>query len=67
MVEVLLLRGEKYLVHSVYNKEQELVSPTFPDLRIILSKVFDFPLETGEEPPVVKESPSPRYATDRSS
>jgi Uma2 family endonuclease len=62
MVEVYVLRGAQYVVHGVLGKDQTLVSPSFPDLQIVLRDVFDFPLEPGEEPPVVKERPA-RYRT----
>jgi Uma2 family endonuclease len=58
LVELLLLKDGKYQVHQVFEKTQELVSPTFPELKIALKDVFSFPLEPGEEPPVVKEPPS---------
>ena len=61
LVEVLLLEGTRYVVHEVLGKGQTLVSPTFPDLRIDLQDVFDFPLEPGEEPPLAKEPPAPPY------
>lgn len=60
-VEVLVLEGTKYRVEQVMAKEQELVSPSFPDLKITLSDVFDFPLEPGEEPTVAREPPGPAY------
>lgn len=63
LVEVLLLEGSRYVVHNVFDKDQTLVSPSFPGLQIELSEVFDFPLEPGEEPPVVHEPPAPRYRT----
>lgn len=60
-VEVLVLDGSKYRVEHVVAREQALISPTFPDLKIALKSVFDFPLEPGEEPPVVRQPPSPAY------
>jgi Uma2 family endonuclease len=63
-VEVLVLDGAKYRVEQVASKEQELVSPSFPDLKIVLRDVFDFPLEPGEEPTVAREPPSPAYRSD---
>lgn len=62
MVDVLLLDGQGYRVQQVFGKEDELRSPTFPELKIVLGDVFNFPLEPGEEPPVMQEPPSPRYA-----
>jgi Uma2 family endonuclease len=61
MVEVLLLANGKYLVHNVVGKTDTLQSPSFPELKIALADVFDFPLEPGEEPPVAKEPPAPAY------
>jgi Uma2 family endonuclease len=66
LVEVLLLQGAKYQVQDVFGKEQTLTSPSFPDLQINLADVFDFPLEPGEEPPIVKESPTPPYRAGQS-
>jgi Uma2 family endonuclease len=59
-VEVLLLDDKSYRLHASYAKEDELVSATFPDLKIPLADVFDFPLEPGEELPVVREPPPTR-------
>jgi hypothetical protein len=57
-----LLQGERYLVHSVCGKDDSLASPSFPNLSVQLADVFDFPLEPGEAPPVVKEPPVRAYA-----
>lgn len=65
LVEILVLEGNRYVVHKVFGKEQTLVSATFPDLKIDLAGVFDFPLEPGEEPPVVREPPAPAYRAGR--
>lgn len=61
LVEVLVLEGNRYVVHNVFGKDDTLTSPTFPELQVTLKDVFDFPLEPGEEPPLVKEPPAPRY------
>ena len=63
LVEVLVLQGDKFLVHRVHGKDDTLVSPSFPGLQITLKDVFDFPLEPGEEPPVAKEPPGRAYRT----
>jgi Uma2 family endonuclease len=63
LVEVLLLEGTRYVVHKVFGKDDTLTSPTFPDMSVTLKDVFDFPLEPGEEPPVAKEPPAPKYQT----
>ena len=62
VVEVLSLDGRGYRLHRAFGKDDTLTSPTFPGLELALADVFDFPLEPGEEPPVVREPPSPRYA-----
>ena len=63
MIEMLSLHEQRYRVQHVFGKEDELNNPTFPDLKIALSDVFNFPLEPGAAPPVVHEPPSPRYAS----
>ena len=62
IVEVLQLQGSRYLLHRAYGKTDKLTSPTFPGLELPLAGIFDFPLDPGEEPPAVREPPSPRYA-----
>ena len=56
-VEVFVLDGKEYRLAGVWRKEEALRSRTFPDLSVGLAPVFDFPLEPGEEPPVVREPP----------
>ena len=63
LVEVYRLEAGHYVVHGVFGKADKLISPAFPDLDLILADVFDFPIEPGEEPPVVREPPTPAYAT----
>lgn len=60
-VEVFALDGPTYRRHAVFIQTQALRSATFPELEIDLAAVFDFPLQPGEEPPVVREPPSRRY------
>jgi Uma2 family endonuclease len=64
LVEVLQLDGATYRVAGTYTKTDTLASPTFPGLAMDLGKVFDFPLEPGEEVPMVREG-HPPYATRR--
>jgi hypothetical protein len=45
-----------------FGKEDTLTSPAFPELRLKLADIFNFPLEPGEEPPAVREPPPVRYA-----
>ncbi len=65
-VEVFVLDGPTYRRHSAHVQTDTLASPTFPELKVDLAPVFDFPLEPGEEPPSVKEPPG-RYAGKASS
>lgn len=48
-VEVLALDNGKYRIEQVFEKGEELVCPSFPDLKIDLDDVFDFPLEPHEQ------------------
>lgn len=61
LVEVLVLENGRYVVHHVFGPDDTLTSPGFPQLQINLASVFNFPLEPGEEPPVVAEAPAPGY------
>jgi Uma2 family endonuclease len=58
LAEVFVLDGESYRMQAAFGKDDELRSVVFPDLRIDLRDVFDFPLEREEQPRVVKESPA---------
>ena len=60
MVEVLSLDGGSYRLAGSYEKKDVLTSPAFPELALKLDEIFTFPLEPGEEPPVVREPPG-RY------
>jgi len=64
LIEVFQLKRGAYRLEAAYPKEQELVSPTFPDLKIKLADVFDFPLEPGEEPKVRERPAVYRHAND---
>ena len=61
LIEVLRLDGASYRVAGTYTKTDKLASPTFPDMVMDLGKVFDFPLEPGEEVRMVREG-HPPYA-----
>jgi Uma2 family endonuclease len=63
LVEVLVLREKQYVIAAAFEKSETLQSPTFPDLRIALGEVFDFPLEPGEDPPAEVREPPPHYTT----
>mgnify|MGYP001551751117 CR=1 FL=1 len=60
-VEIFLLDGNTYRFIQACDKEDELKSPTFPDLEVGLPRLFDFPLEPGEQIQRVKEV-HPPYA-----
>lgn len=61
LVEVFVLDGKSYRLHGVFGKDETLTSPTFPDLKLVLDPIFDFPLEPDEQPPAVREPPAPAY------
>ncbi len=61
LVEVFVLDGKSYRLHGVFGKEDTLSSPTFPDLKLALDGIFDFPLEPDELPPAVREPPAAAY------
>jgi Uma2 family endonuclease len=58
MVEIFLLDGASYRRVSAFQKENELVSATFPELRIPLEPVFDYPTEPDDPPLIVSEIPA---------
>lgn len=61
VVEVLSLDGRGYRLHRAFGKDDTLTSPAFPELALKLADIFTFPLEPGDEVPVVREPPA-RYA-----
>jgi Uma2 family endonuclease len=61
LAEVLLLDGISYRLAGNYTRTDLLTSPTFPDLRMDLGTVFDFPLDPGEAMQMVREG-HPPYA-----
>ena len=64
LVEVFVLDRGGYRLHRAFTKEEELASPAFPELKVTLRDVFDFPLAPEEQPPAVKEPP-PSYRAGR--
>jgi Uma2 family endonuclease len=58
-VEVLVLDQGGYRIHKLYRRQDTLLSPSFPELRLPLQDVFDFPLAPEEVILEVKESPAP--------
>lgn len=59
LVEVFQLDGKAFKVAGAFGKDDTFGSPTFRDLRLDLKRLFDFPLEPGEEIRVVRETPPP--------
>lgn len=59
LVEVLLLDGASYRIVGAYTRTDKLKSPTFPDMKIALDRVFNFPLEPGEDIVMIKEPSMP--------
>jgi Uma2 family endonuclease len=57
IVEVFALDGKSFRLGGAYRKEDAFRSPAFPDLRLDLSRVFDFPPEPGDVIEVIKEPP----------
>ena len=60
-IEVYLLDGDTYRFMHACGKEESFRSPSFPDLPLDLLRLFDFPLQPGEQIQRVKES-HPPYA-----
>jgi len=59
MVEIFTLKDKSYLLRHVFSRDDFLKSPTFKELKLDLSPVFDFPLEPDEKDIyVVKEGPA---------
>ena len=63
-VEVLVLDGKTYRLQAVYGKDEVLASARFPELKLHLAEVFDFPLEPGEEIQMVREGHPPYAASN---
>ena len=61
-VEIFLLDGNTYRLHSTFAKADILTSPSLDGLKIDLTRVFDFPVDPQEEMSVVREG-HPVYAT----
>jgi len=64
VVEVLVLAGATYRVHSALGKADTLSSPTFPELTFPLTDVFDFPIAPEERVLEVRESVPPYPAKE---
>jgi Uma2 family endonuclease len=58
MVEVYHLDGPTYRLAGSYRKEDPFRSASFPDLKLDLAAVFDYPPEPGDAVEVVKEPPA---------
>lgn len=58
IVEVFALDGDSYRLRHAFGKEDTLNSPAFPELSIPLAEVFTFPIEPGDEVPLIREPPA---------
>lgn len=59
LVEVLLLDGDSYRIHSAFTKADTLTSPTLTDIEIALERIFDFPISDDERIDEVREGIPP--------
>jgi len=58
-IEILVLDNGKYRIEQVFDKDEQLISPSFPELKIDLKEIFDFDLEPHEQAMFeVRESPA---------
>jgi Uma2 family endonuclease len=64
LVEVFTLTDSGYRLHAGYEKEETLLSPAFPELKLPLEAIFDFPVDPHERVTMVKET-TPPFATAR--
>jgi Uma2 family endonuclease len=63
VVEVFQLQGDRYLLWKAFGQRDTLTSPGFPDLRVKLKDVFDFPVEPQDRKLTRIKEPPARYAT----
>jgi len=63
--EVLVLESGSYRFDRAYEKEEILESRTFPDLKIHLAEIFNYPIDPSEQIEMVKEG-HPPYASGKS-
>ena len=59
LIEVFALADGRFHQADGFGKDDTLISPAFPELRIPLAEVFTFPLEPGEEVQEIRESEPP--------
>ena len=59
LVEILLLDGDNYRIHRVHQRSDQLVSPTFSDLHLHLSDLFNLPIPTEEKVKEIQEATPP--------
>lgn len=60
MIEIFHRAHETLQFHSGFDRDGEFRSPLFPDLRLDLKSVFNFPLEPGEEVRMIMREDRPR-------
>lgn len=64
MVEVLLLSPDgSYHARAAFTEKDVLESPSFPDLRLPLGDIFDFPIPPENAISEIRESTPPPYVT----
>jgi len=63
LAEVFVLDGDGYRLANAYEKDGILESTVFPDFKITLAGVFDYPIDPGERIEMVKEGRPPYPAT----
>ncbi len=64
LVEVLVLDDGCYRIENAYERDETLWSVVFPDLRIGLTEVFNYPIDPDERVDMVKEG-RPPYGTEQ--
>ena len=64
LVEVFVLGGDSYRLIHAYRRDETFRSTVFKGLKLDLQRLFDFPLEPGEEIRKVQEEPPP-YAKSK--
>ncbi len=62
VIEVLQLTGEDYRIAGAYTDTEVLRSPTFPELALDLSAVFELPIPAEEQIDEIRESAPPYSA-----
>ncbi len=59
-----IIDGETYRFVAGYTKGDTLISPTFPEVRIDLDRIFDFPIPPEQRIEMVREGTPPSYGSE---